>query len=288
MYKLQTLNGFLDNPMGKGSSVIMNRNQIKEFLNNRYELLINKFGDFKTSVYVYNKSYYFHIIIPSESQRRNTYDIVIQFVDVPYEEEVSHESDKTLKNYKIKVFSNCPSFVFTYAYVCNEYGIMVDELQGKYRDENLTGPPVTRNPGEIVSFEKSTYFACRFLSTHPFMLEKSYIERHSSNNMKALITSVRDIDKIMLEIKKEERRLEREGGNVGFTKLKKKSLNDKRFNTKINKDAGVNTTNPKKEQLKKENKASNRTNIIKPKKNATHVVRPKAKIKPTRSTTKKK
>ena len=114
MFKAQTLAGFLDNPMGKGSSVIMNRNQIKEFLNNRYDSLINKFGNFKCTPYVVSGSYFFHLIIPSESERRNTYDVVVEFVDLVQDEtDTLHETDKSLKNYKIRLFSNCPSFTFT-------------------------------------------------------------------------------------------------------------------------------------------------------------------------------
>lgn len=289
MFKAQTLAGFLDNPMGKGSSVIMNRNQIKEFLNNRYDSLINKFGNFKCTPYVVGGSYFFHLIIPSESERRNTYDVVVEFVDLVQDEtDTLHATDKSLKNYKIRLFSNCPSFTFTYAYVYNEYGIMVNELQNKYKDENLTGAPSTRNPGEIVSFEKSTYFACRFLAKHPFMLDKAYAEKFKNTDIKKLIKAVRDTDTIMLEIKKEEKRLEREGGNKGFVKVSKTTKRGKVYGTKLNKDAGVDRTSQKKEALKKENKTTHKTNVIKPKKNTTNIIKPKAKIKPTRKTTKKK
>ena len=285
MFIPQNLNEFLDNPMGKGSSVIMNRDQVKLYLDEKYKLLIDKFGDFEVTIYMHNGSFYYHVIIPSESRRRNTYDIVVQFVnsDDPKED---FSNDPTLKRYHVKLFSNCPSFTFTYAYVYSEYDKMVDVLQSKYKDVILTNPPSQRNPGEISSFEKSTYYACKFLKEHKSMLIKQYINQHASKDIRKLVSVVRNSDTIMKEIDKENARLQREGGNEGYTNIRRKTIKGSVFNTKPNKTAGVDKDTAQKRAIK--NQRKNTTNVIKPKKNSTNRITPKAKIKPTKSTTKKK
>jgi hypothetical protein len=277
----------MDNPMGKGSSVIMNRDQIKVFLDGRYDALIKKFGDFKFNIYSYKGSYFYHFIIPSESQRRNTYDVVVQFVnsDDPTED---FSGDATLKRYHVKLFSNCPSFSFTYAYVYNEDGRMVDMLQSKYSDVMLTNPPSTRNPGEIASFEKSTYFACKFISEHRTIIDKAYIKRHSSTDIKAMREKIRNTDTVMKEIAKENKRLEREGGNEGYVKVKKKTIKGTVADKGISKAAGVDKDSSTKRAIRQERKSSGTTNVVKAKRNTTHVTKPKPKIKATKSTVKKK
>lgn len=297
MFIPQNISEFLDNPMGKGSSVIMNRAQVKEYLNQKYAMLIDKFGDFKVTVYTHNNSYYYHIIIPSESQRRNTYDVVVQFVnsDDPKED---FSNDGNLMRHHIKLFSNCPSFTYTYAYVYSEYDKMVDVLQTKFSDTVLTNPPTQRNPGEISSFEKSTYYACKFLKEHRTLLTKLYIGKNASPAIKTLVKNVRNSDTIMKEIAKEDERVKREGGNEGYVKLRKKTIKGSVMNTKPIKTAGVDKSTPAKTALKNKRKAEgttsvvqpkkNATNVIKPKKNHTNVVKPKSKSTATRSTKKKK
>lgn len=286
MYISQTLAEFLNNPMGKGSSVIVHRDQIRQYLDLKYDSLIRKFGDFEVKIYTHNDSYFYHLIIPSESQRRNTYDVVIQFVNDDSGKN-NFSGDSTLKRYFIKLFSNSPSFTYTYAYVVNEYDCMVDQLQTKYPDVVLTNPPTTRNPGEILSYEKSTYYACKFLNEHRSLLDKSYIGRHSKSGIKDLIKEVRDTDKITLEIEKEKRRLEREGGNEGYVKLRKKSIKGKSvFDTRINKDAKVDKTNAEKDKIKRELHTSRKRETSK-KSSTTNVIRPKPKIKAKKSNVKK-
>lgn len=287
MFIPQNIREYINNPMGRGSSVIMNRDQVRLFLDDKYERLLKKFGDFKYEIYTYGDSYFYHFIIPSESRRRNTYDVVVQFVNSEEPDE-DFSGDTHLKRYHIKLFSNCPSFTYTYAYVYNEYGRMVDMLQSKYSDTTLTNPPTTRNPGEIASFEKSTYYACKFIVTHSVLMDKKYIEKHASNDIKKMLKDIRNTDDVMREINKENRRLEREGGNEGYVNIRKKTLKGSIYNTKTNKTAGVDKNSPAKRALKQERVTAKQNNVIKPKKNTTHVVKPKAKIKPVKRTTSKK
>ena len=207
MFILQTIDEYLENPMGKGSTAISNRKLIQNDLNDRYDELIKKHKDFKHYIYHDNINFYIHILIPSESERDNTYDVVIEFT--PSDQDVSN--DVTLKRYHIKVFSNCPSFTYTYAYVYNNYDMMIDFLRNKYDSIVLRDNPTVKNPGEIINYEKSIYFACKYISSHSGLMNKLSLSAISKKiNKVDFSKTIRNTDKIELEIKKENNRLKDE------------------------------------------------------------------------------
>ena len=222
MFLPQSLEDYLDSPMGKGSTAVMNKQLIKKDLDSRYEKLLKDNKDFKHKIYTDGSDYYFHFEIPSESERENTYDVVIQFTMG----EDNFKMDPTLKRYYLKFFSNCPSFTYTFAYAYNDNDLLIDFLGNKYDDIVLTNNPVVRNPSEIISFEKSTYFACKYLSEHKTLLNKiaisATVRRLTSLN---LIRDVRSSATISREIKKETQRIKeekRKKEEKTFSKIKKK------------------------------------------------------------------
>jgi uncharacterized protein YwgA len=214
MFILQTLQDFINNPMGKGSNAIPSRQLIKDDLERRFKSLFHheeKEKQKKISLDIYRDKdeYYFHFKIPSESKdRHNTYDVVLYFtVDGNKELTV----DKDLRRYFVKFFSNSPSFTFTFAYAFNMYGLFVDELADKYKKEVLEHPPVTRNPGEIISYEKTIYFAAHYLLQERKYLNKLIIDSIAKPYNKAeFAKKIRNTDKIEIEIKQETRRIQRE------------------------------------------------------------------------------
>ena len=62
MFLPQTIDEYLDNPMGKGSGAIANRNLIKSDLDTRYTKLLEKHKDFKHYHYHDATNFYFHIL----------------------------------------------------------------------------------------------------------------------------------------------------------------------------------------------------------------------------------
>lgn len=207
MYALPTIHEFLDNPMGKGSNAITSRKLIKDDLERRYvSLMRRKSKECKTTIYKNKDDYYFHITIPSETERDNTYDVVIQFV-LPENNPDTAKNNSSLGTHHVKFFSNSPSFTYTFAYAMNEYGFLISELKKKYRDEVLDKMPTTRNPSEILSYEKSTTFAL-FHIMHLNYLNKATIDRIAKKyNKDELFKSIREDDKILLEIKKANNKL---------------------------------------------------------------------------------
>lgn len=263
MFMHQTLVEYLENPMGKGSTAIANRQLIKRDLENRYDRLILRYKKFDYKLWYDKNDFYFHVKIPSETNRTNTYDVVIMLTPLDDKKVIS---EPTLKNYYIKVFSNCPSFVFTYAYVYNDYDMLIDFLKHKYTDVTLTDNPVIKNPGEVINYDKSIFFACNYIMKHNTLLTKlTWAGRSYQLNKEKFASEIRQSDKILLEIKKEENRVREEAmSKLRVNKGKAKILTPK----KRDKDTDKNK-NKKATSIPKQSK-------ITPQKK----IKPKAKIKP--------
>lgn len=129
---------------------------ITKGMREKYKNLIYKYGMFNFNISKDDNNYYFHIIIPSESLKKMSYDTIIQLT-----KPTAEETD--LNKYYIKVFSNSPSFTFTFAYAINDAGMLVDGTASKISKEALVTPPTIRNPGLMLGFEKFIFMACEFL-----------------------------------------------------------------------------------------------------------------------------
>lgn len=208
MFIIQSLREFIDNPMGKGSNALSSRHIIKEDLNRRFERLVKEKA-IKLEIYKDTISYYFHFIIPSESKRQNTYDVVLKFMVT--EEEKHVLSDKNLNRYPVVFFSNSPSFTYTFAHSFRMYGLLVEELKTKYEKQVFDKLPITRNPGDIINYEKTIYFAARHLMLSPELMTKHYIDTKGKPfHLNAFKQKIRNTDQIQLEYQKEKRRVEKE------------------------------------------------------------------------------
>jgi len=110
--------------------------------------------------------------VPSEFYKTNniTYDVLI---------EIEYRENKRLSLRNAKFYSNCPSFIYTYAYVFNQESLVIEDLKSKLPSECLTNPPTIRNPIESRGYEKSIYMACRYL-LEGFCLTDDYVKKHST------------------------------------------------------------------------------------------------------------
>ena len=165
----------VDNPTGKGSGYVAARFRIKQSLNNVYvKNLRNHRRAFFAAPYVYSDGRLLYWVrVPSESYKINriTYDCLI---------EISGDDDRRLALRPAKFFSNAPSFIFTYAYVFNKKGIMIDFIKGRLPHECLTVAPKVRNPIESLGYDKILYQALRYLLDGGCLTE-GYILRYGTN-----------------------------------------------------------------------------------------------------------
>lgn len=231
---------YLDNPMGKGA-IIPGKQAIITDYNARFDKLLenNKF-----SIKIYNDKdvYYFHVIQESESERENDYDIVVMF----YPKDKTNKAEDSVINYEVSFFSNCPSFTYTYAYAYNKAGLLIDILKKKYDDKILSMRPVVKNPNNMVNFEKSLYFACKYILYDPKYTSKAYLKSASQKfGKRNFIQTIRTSAMIEYEIQRQNKMLQEK----------------KRKEARKNKKPAPYNTN----KMKKENSA-NVVNYIKPKK----------------------
>lgn len=144
---------YLENPMGKGAATSM-LNAIRPQLNATYE---KAQGTMRGFFYLYKDNIMLvHVKVPSGSFESLFYDVIIQF-------DISDPSSKNLGDIPFKVFSNCPSFTYTYGKVFKERGLFIDWCENKYEAVVMEKNPDIRNPFHIVSYEKSLYLALKYI-----------------------------------------------------------------------------------------------------------------------------
>ena len=91
----------------------------------------------------------------------------------------------------MKIFSNCPSFIYTYAYVYNEKKELIEWAKSKYSKHVLEKSPDRRNAYHISSYERSIYFACKYLSTNG---------RNNINQIKAIAVTAKNYKYILTDV----------------------------------------------------------------------------------------
>lgn len=248
---------YLNNPAGNGSAIIPNRELVRGDLQKRFDALYtNKQGSFDGGIYKDEENYFIHVVVPSESvEKQTSYDVVIKFL-APKSSPLL--SSTTIKEYNIQVFSNSPSFTYTYAYVFDKEGLLVEELRNKYRDETFDVPK-TRNPYNMISYEKSIFMAIMYILANPHLLVKSSFDK--ADSLSLLDKTIRNTDEIKIEGAREKNRLSELKSSAEVSKSKKE-LRD------------ISTRTPK-------------NRIVTKTTSKTKAIKPKSKIKPKRKVTAK-
>ena len=149
-----TINEYLQNPYGKGSS-FSNITKQKEDLESQYNQYSNKFA---CKIYKHQNNVIFHVIVPSVKKDFVTYDVVLEMnLDTKTAEAVN------VNDLEFKCFSNCPSFIFTYAHAFRQKGLLCHWFENKYRKEVKKNTANIKNQYGIIGLERSLYLACIYL-----------------------------------------------------------------------------------------------------------------------------
>ena len=149
------LQQYLTNPAGKGAAFANIPQQIKD-LSEQYKTLEPKM---QHKIYTYRKHVIYHVIVPTKDPKSdNTYDVIIE---VPLEAVPKEEVN--IDNVDFTVFSNCPSFIFTYAHIFFAKKMLCNWLKEKYNPEVKKNFPNTRNQYGVIGVERSLYLALRYI-----------------------------------------------------------------------------------------------------------------------------
>lgn len=188
-----TIADYLQNPYGKGSA-ISNVTTQKENLVREYNELQTRFV---TRIYLYRGEAIFHVVVPSRNRGDQTYDVVLQ-IHMEDTKDVSINLETT----PMLVFSNCPSFIYTYANAFREKGLNIKWLDSKYRREVQRRAATTKNEYGIIGLERSLYLACLHLNR----TRRSEVGSVLSTSIKptsfnAIARLIRSQDQIMASVK---------------------------------------------------------------------------------------
>lgn len=174
---------YIQNPMGKGSAIIPNP-EIKNKMRLEYEKVRNKIT---INRYVLDNRYLIYfLLIPSTSSTMIRYNVVLQF-DL---EENKISNYETIDFLNFLCYSNCPSFIFTYASVYNNQNMLIPWLKSKYSKEVFMDSKV-RNAYKLIGYEKSLYLSFLYILSN----RRNVINEFMQNSI-----SVKSPNKIIREV----------------------------------------------------------------------------------------
>jgi hypothetical protein len=144
-------------PFNKGFSAL----QIKLVMNDLvYRYTQNIKNKIKVRAFKENNDYFIYTQVPSESNDEYPdsapihYDVIIQLIP-PNKASLAWDS---IREYDVKVFSNIPSFVFTFNYVYHRQRALIDMPRGYYTQKALMEKARVRNPLNLLGIDKSLWF----------------------------------------------------------------------------------------------------------------------------------
>jgi hypothetical protein len=193
-----TMDQYLKNPQGKGS-VLSHVKQWKADYDPRYDGLIAAHGEFETYIFKSSNSnqYFIHVKVPSESYDDVTYDVVLKVI------KTGSVSSSSIIDWPLRAISNSPSFVYTYENVFKRNKILVEELKDLLPEETYKGAPKMRNPYGAIGYEKTVYYAIRFVVVNYNTIAK--LDAHASKiDIKALYKEFSQFEKVMNKIDREQ------------------------------------------------------------------------------------
>jgi hypothetical protein len=208
------------------------RYQIIDNLNKRF-INLSAAKPFRHAVYRDGSRIVFHIQVPTETEETEF------FWDVVIEVHSDNDNAKEILSSPVQVFSNNPSFVFTYAHVANNEKLLVTWLKTKLPSTVYSTAPDTRNPVQQMGFEKIIYFAAQWILSR--RLYDQQVEPHEDLKVRAIaanIDSFADISTKYARLKKASAKARKQlkDANSAATAEEKKNLKNA-----IKKEANINS-----------------------------------------------
>lgn len=228
-------------PFNSGFSAVSIK-YLLENLQKRY--LVNIEPNITTVDAVKEKDNYFILVkIPSESNTEYKsdkifYDVIIE-LSPPNK---SYLNNENVRDYDVRVYSNCPSFTYTFTYVYYKKDALIKMPKGAYTRKALSKAPKVRNPLLLFGIEKTLWFAICYI-------DKNRLFKRS--NLEALVkddSKLKDLIKEHKIIGQDQKLEEVMARTKKFSTIKKKENKiDDRIKEKDIKKIGK--TSPKKENI---------------------------------------
>ena len=242
MAKYQTLDEFMLAPFGHKSNVEKDRTYQTKYLQ-----AVSTGGIKVHAVCKVEESYYVHVKVPSESRKGYFYDVVIRF----FSDDPTQIKMDNVFGYKMQFYSNSPSFMYGYAYYYNRNDYLIKALYEKTDTDYINQPPKDANKMTVMGYDKSIYFACRFLSETKFRtLIKGGALKSKRRTSSRFFREIGDFRSVKFDqaIHNEEKKLEKElkKGNRNYVSTSIGSQKIKPGNTTFKGEATAHITVRKK------------------------------------------
>lgn len=186
------IQSYLKNPMGEGSSVLM----LKQAQVNLDDQFASLSGGIRLVWYSIGSKYLIaHLKIPSHSVVEMNYDVLVEF-DI----DTLDQNASVINTAQARVFSNCPSFIYTYAKVFDEQGNLIPWTKSLYQKDIFKKDPNKRNPAKLVGYERSLYLAFKYiLQAGRNYKKKILLADHKVKRQKDILQHLRSHDEILQE-----------------------------------------------------------------------------------------
>lgn len=168
-------NNILMNPI-KGSSHMAPRNMIiKSLTNETMNLMSNGAIRLYSVSYSKEDNIDVHIKLMSKSMGIE-YDIILEFLNIR-----KVDGDKVINGVfpdktEMKVFSNSPEFVFTYAYAFNKKGYIIPRYRQYIGSKALNDAPKIKNPNSDIGMSTSIFYSLKYLEIIKFFGNMQYLK----------------------------------------------------------------------------------------------------------------
>lgn len=187
-----TVNEYMNNPYGK-SDKYPTLEAHKTALATDYEKIKDRI---EATFYEVGTDLIVRFLIPSAGQTRIKYDVVLEFNGIWNTTIMS-----SLENEEFQAFSNCPSFIYTYANLFKTMKMTCDWLYTKYSKAVQNLPPAKRNPYVKLQFERSLYMAFYYMKRNGFMDPRNIKPRMIRGSKLSIRSKVRSQEEIEHEYK---------------------------------------------------------------------------------------
>lgn len=150
-----TIQEYLTNPAGKGSTVLGDQSLIKSRYEEEAQALLSS-GKIPNVYFLKKRYIIFHFQLESKSGAKYGgnlhYDILIQ-LDI----KAIKPEEKKILDIDFQVYSNCPSFLYTYANLFNKKGLLINWSKKLFEKETIRKMASVRNSYGIIGYERSLY-----------------------------------------------------------------------------------------------------------------------------------
>lgn len=190
-----TFKQYIENPMGKGSAIYSGRDVYKKLYTEKFDkLLLREAGNIYYKLYYddRNDHYFCYIKMPSETVENFYYDVIIKFL--PSDKKIN-KGEQNLNNYYVQFYSDDPAFIYTYLHVFMEKDLFVTELKKKVPKAVWKDDKHIRNPGEVVGYVKSLYFAYLLMNLRQLFQKYIYRAYGEKYNKDKFYKQIEDMDK---------------------------------------------------------------------------------------------